>query len=108
MFIARPFIGFSVANVNGQVIGSHSLLTKSFSKRKPEDLEDAKIKVSEIKQKLSNPPQTISLTIVALLGLFFPIVFKRNTLSGQSFLNNIKANLQPAEHPYLLTWKLTI
>lgn len=108
MFIAKPFIGFSLGDFESQAIESHSLLAKCFSKRKPEDLEDAKIKASEIKQKLTNPPQTTSLTIAAILVLFFPIGFKRSSFAGQSFLDALKANLQPAEHPYLLNGKLTI
>ena len=108
MFIAKPFIGFSLGDFESQVIESHSLLAKCFSKRKPEDLEDAKIKASEIKQKLTNPPETISVTIAAILVLFFPIAFKRNSFAVQSFLDTLRVNLQPAEHTYLLTGKLTI
>jgi len=108
MFIAKPFIGFSLGSFASQVIKSHSLLAKSFSKRKPEDLDDAKINAAVIKQKLTNPPETISLTIAAVLELLFPIEFERNSITGQSFLNTLKANLQPTEHPYLLTGKLTI
>ena len=108
MFIAKPFIGFGLGEFENHGIESHSILAKSFAKRKPEDLEDAKIKAAEIKQKLSNPPETIFLTIAAILGLFFPIVFKRSPLAVQSFLDDIKASLQPAEHQYLLTGKLTI
>jgi len=108
MFIAKPFIGFSLGEFENHGIESHRILAKSFAKRKPEDLEDAKIKAAEIKQKLSNPPETIFLTIAAILGLFFPIVFKRSPLAVQSFLDDIKASLRPVEHQYLLNGKLTI
>jgi len=108
MFIAKPFIGFSLGELENQATESYSLLAKSFSKRKPEDLEDAKIKASDIKQKLTTPPEKISLTIAAVLGLFLPIGFISKLLAGKNFLNNFKAGLVPEEHPYLIIGKLTI
>jgi hypothetical protein len=108
MFVAKPFIGFSIANLEGASIEVHSLLAKSFSKRKPDDLGEAEAKVLNIHQQLIDPPLPLLLSITSLLGLLFPLVFKRLNGAGNSFLNNLKTALIPADQPYLLTGKLTI
>lgn len=107
MFVAKPFIGFSLTNVCIP-IEAHSLLAKSFSKRKPEDLEDARAKASFIKQQITDPPFPLLLSVTALLAFLFPLVFKRDIFTGSSFINSIKTALIPAAQPYLLTGKLTI
>jgi hypothetical protein len=108
MFVAKPFIGFSIENIEGQLIDAHSLLAKSFTIRKPDDLNDAKSKASSLKYQLTNPPENIFLTIAALLGILFPVVSITNIFTGNSFLNSLKLSLTPPDQPYLLTGKLTI
>ena len=108
MFTVKPFIGFSITNVNCFLIDSHSILAKSFSKRKPEDLEDSKAKATAIHRQITNPPFPLLLTIAALLSLLFPVVFKVEGRIGNSFLNKLKTALIPAQQSYLLTGKLTI
>lgn len=109
MFVAKPFIGFSIACIDSvSIIESHSLLAKSFTNRKPEDLEDSKAKAGAIRLQLTNPPLPLLLTITALFSLLFPLLFKRNERVGYSFLNNLQTSLVPAAQPYLLTGKLTI
>lgn len=108
MFVAKPFIGFSLSGSKQQLIESHSLLEKSFSKRKPEDIEDAKAKASSIRQLLTHPPLPLLLTIVALLSVLFTLTFKRPDIISGSFLNGLRLSLVPADQPYLLTGKLSI
>ena len=108
MFTAKPFIGFSLIGSNSFLIDSHSILAKSFSNRKPEDLEDSKAKANTIHQQLTNPPLPLLLTITALLSLLFPVVFKAESRIGDSFINELKTALVPAAQPYLLTGKLII
>jgi hypothetical protein len=109
MFVAKPFIGFSITGIDSaSIIESHSLLAKSFTNRKPEDLEDSKAKSGAIHQQLTNPPLPLLLTITALLSLLFPLLFKSATRTGNSFINELKTALVPAVRPYLLTGKLTI
>lgn len=108
MFTAKPFIGFSVIGVNSPLIDSHSILAKSFSKRKPEDLEDSKTKAGAIRQQLTNPPLPLLLSIMALLAFLFPFIFKRTNRIGHSLINELKNALVPAAQPYLLTGKLSI
>jgi len=109
MFVAKPFIGFSISGVNSAfMIESHSLLAKCFTNRKPEDLEDSKATAVAIQHQLTNPPLPLFLTITALLSLLFPVVFKAANRVGDSFINELKTALVPAAQPYLLTGKLTI
>ena len=109
MFVAKPFIGFSIAGIErASIIESHSLLAKSFTNRKPEDLEDSKAKSGAIRLQLTNPPLPLLLTITALLSLLFPLLFKSTGRTGNSFLNELKTALVPAAQPYLLAGKLII
>jgi hypothetical protein len=106
LFVAKPFIGFSIAGSDYQLKEPNNILVKIFSKRKPEDLEDARITASIIHQKLTNPP--ILITIMALLGFLFPAVYKRLISVNNSFINNMNAALVPVHQPYFLSGKLTI
>jgi len=106
LFVAKPFVGYSITGNMRQLTQPHNILVKIFSKRKPEDLEDAKITASVIQHKLNNPP--LLLTIMALLGLLFPTIYKRIAGVNYSFLNNLQAGLIPAYQPYFLSGKLTI
>lgn len=108
MFTVKPFIGFSITGVNSFLIDSHSILAKSFSKRKPEDLEDSKAKAGAIHQQITNPPLPLLLTITALLSLLFPLLFKQVKRIGNSFINELKTALIPQAQPYLLLGKLSI
>ena len=109
MFVAKPFIGFALAGTNAaSIVQSHSLLAKSFTNRKPEDLEDGKAKASAIHLQLTNPPLPLLLNITALLTLLFPLLFKRDERMGYGFINELKTALMPAAQPYLLTGKLSI
>jgi hypothetical protein len=108
MFIAKPFIGFSLGMSESQLVKSNSLLAKSFAIRKPDDLNDAKSKANYLKQQLVNPPEHVSLTIAAILCLLFPLFFYRDIFMGYGFLNSHNANVYIPENIFLLTGKLTI
>jgi len=106
LFVAKPFVGYSIFYVDHHVTQPGNLLVKIFSQRKPEDLEDAKIVAADIHHKLSNPP--VLLSIMALLGLLFPALYKRVTDINNSFINNTNVALVPVHPPYFLSGKLTI
>lgn len=108
MFIAKPFIGFSLGQTESYLVKSHSILAKSFTIRKPDDLNDARSKATSIKQKLTNPPEHISLTIAAIICLLFPLCFKQDIFTGYGFLNSHNSNVFIPEDIFLLTGKLTI
>jgi hypothetical protein len=106
LFVAKPFIGFSLNTADYQIKEPNNILVKIFSKRKPEDLEDARITAASIHQRLTNPP--ILVTIMALLGFLFPAAYKHLTGVNNSLLNNMNAALVPVHQPYFLSGKLTI
>jgi hypothetical protein len=108
LFIAKPFIGFSAISNKKEHIAKHSILVKAFSKRKPEDLRDAELKKAALRVMLNNPPAKILVSITILLGVLFPLLFQVIALVTGSYLNRIRYSLIPAEHPYLLTGKLSI
>src|ERR1700750_3431806 len=76
LFVAKPFIGFAAISGSRECITAHSILIKSFSKRKPEDLRDAEIKKAALRTMLSDPPSKLLVSITLLLGILFPLLFK--------------------------------
>jgi hypothetical protein len=107
LFIAKPFLGFSVIETN-QSIAVHNILAKSFSNRKPEEFKDAEAHAGAIHHLLSNPPLLLLLSITFLLGFIFPLAFKRLVGMDSSSLNDLKLSLVPVQQPYRLSGKLTI
>jgi len=102
LFVAKPFLGFSVCEAN-QPIGAHNLLTKSFTKRKTENFESA-----EAQKRLAQAPVLKFFSIALLLDFLFPFIYKRlAVISGQS-LHGLNAVLVPVQPSYLLTGKLII
>lgn len=108
LFVAKPFIGFAAISSNKEQITQNSILVKSFSKRKPEDLLDAELKKAALRVMLIEPPVKLLVSIAFLLGLLFPVIFNGPSLVTGSYLNRIHYSLIPAEQPYLLTGKLSI
>jgi hypothetical protein len=107
MFIAKPFIGFSI-NINNKQLDIHNILIKSFSNRKPEDLQDAKQKAALLRAQLTNPPMPLLLRIATLLAFVFPFLFKAYNNTKSSYLNSLQLSLIPTDQPYLLAGKLII
>jgi len=108
LFVAKPFIGFATIAGKREHIAKHSILVKAFSKRKPEDLRDAEVKKAALRVMLTNPPVKMLISITFLLGILFPLLFRSMAFVTGSYLNHIRYSLIPAEHPYLLTGKLSI
>ena len=106
LFVAKPFMGYSIFYVDHQVTQPGNILVKIFSQRKPEDLEDAKIVAANIHHKLTNPP--VLLSIMALLGFLFPALYKRAIDINNSSINNMNLAFVPVHQPYFLSGKLTI
>jgi hypothetical protein len=102
LFVAKPFLGFSACEAN-QPIGTYSLLTKSFSKRKPKDFE-----ISEAQRQLAQAPALKLLSIVLLLDFLFPFIYKRLSVISSQSLNGLNVALVPVQPSYLLTGKLII
>ncbi|HTE01182.1 MAG TPA: hypothetical protein VK668_17975 [Mucilaginibacter sp.] len=108
LFVAKPFIGFVAFNRQSQPRQVHSILVKSFSKRKPESLEEADANVEFIHKLLSNPFLVLQSAISFLLLTMFPAVFKSSIRITGETLSSLRYTLLPPEHAYLLTGKLII
>ncbi|MDB5138012.1 MAG: hypothetical protein JWP37_4615 [Mucilaginibacter sp.] len=108
VFVAKPFFGFGAFNQQLRPRQTHSIFVKSFTKRKPESLEEADEKIEAVHQLLINPFVTIISTISFLLLTLFPLAFKNNITVTSGFLSAIHFALLPPERAYLLTGKLLI
>ena len=108
LFIAKPFFGFEVSNHHFKTDISYNILVKSFSKRKPETLEDADKSAKQVNHQLSNPLMIllspISFLLISLLPALFDLLQK---ITGRT-LSDIRLSLLPPENPWLLAGKLTI
>lgn len=104
VFIAKPFVGFSVYNflrhANHKVI-----LIKAFTKRKPEYFAEAEVKKAAIHQSLSNPPTKAAFTLAALLAFIFPLLPAFKSILHQTTDQLI---FYAGRKTCLLTGKLTI
>lgn len=108
LFIAKPFIGFATLAGKKEHISSRNILVKCFAQRKPEELRDSETQHAALRVLLTNPPLQLLASITFLLALLFPFLFRNKAAVTGSILNRIHYSLIPAEHPYLLTGKLSI
>jgi hypothetical protein len=102
LFVAKPFLGFSICEAN-HPIEMHSLLAKSFTKRKTENFESA-----EAQKKLAQSPALKLLSFAILLDFLFPFIYKRVTVISSQSLHGLNLALVPVQPSYLLTGKLII
>ena len=108
LFIAKPYFGFQVTNHHFKIHISHNILVKSFSKRKPENFEDADKSAKQIQQQLSNPLMVLlSAMSVLLLSLLPALPDSPQKITGR-ILSDIHLSLLPPENTYLLAGKLII
>ena len=108
LFIAKPFFGFEVANHHFKIHVSHNILVKSFSKRKPENLEDADKSAAQVHQQLSNPLMVLLSSISLLLLSLLPVLFEQLRKITKRILSDIRFSLLPQQPAYLLSGKLII
>ncbi len=108
LFIAKPFLGFGALSRELRPRQVHTVLAKSFTKRKPEGLEEADANVESIHQLIINPLVTLFATISFLLLTLFPSVFSNCIKLTQRVIADIRLGLLPKEPAYLLAGKLSI
>ncbi|MBS1522998.1 MAG: hypothetical protein JST50_18500 [Bacteroidetes bacterium] len=108
LFIAKPFCGFEVTNHHFRIHISHNILVKSFSKRKPESLDDADKKAAQIYKQLANPLMVLLSSISMLLLMLLPVLFDPLRKITSRLLSDIRLSLLPPENTYLLAGKLII
>ena len=108
LFVAKPFFGYEVSSREFRPRQVHTILVKSFSKRKPESLDDANASAEKLHQLLINPLAALLSSISFLLLALFPTVFKNGFHITGKVISDIHYALLPAEHTYLLAGKLII
>jgi hypothetical protein len=108
LFIAKPFFGFSANVQRTRHSQGYTILAKSFTKRKPESIEEADANIEFIHQLLNNPLLNILSTISFLLLTLFPVLFKNGLEITGRFLSDLRSALLPPKHAYLLSGKLII
>lgn len=108
LFIAKPFFGFEATNHKFKIHISHNILVKSFSKRKPESLEDANKSARQIHRQLSNPLLVLVSTMALLVISLLPAIFDDLQKITARILSDIRLALLPPGDAYLLNCKLII
>jgi hypothetical protein len=108
LFVAKPFLGFNSNIQRTHSSQNHTILVKSFTKRKPESIEEADANIEFIHRLLSNSLLNILSTISCLLPMLFPAAFKSGLKITGRLLSDLLCALFPPEHVYLLTGKLLI
>jgi hypothetical protein len=108
LFVAKPFLGFSAFNLQAKPRISHTILVKSFTKRKPENLHDAYAKAEAVHRQLSNPLLILLSAITLLLLIILPVLMAAPPKMTRRLLADILTSLLPPERAYLLAGKLLI
>lgn len=108
IFVLKPFLGFRTLNRQFKPRISHSILAKSFTKRKPESLEDADERVALIHKVLTNPPLPLLGTISFLLSVLFSLVAFSGVKITRRTLSDLRTTLYPAQPVYLRCSSLLI
>jgi hypothetical protein len=106
LFVAKPFLGFTVINRHLHPRQIHTILVKSFSKRKPE--VDATEHLERIRHLLNNPLGNPLSAITVLLLALFPFIFRSFSKLTQSVISDIYHNTNRPVPVYLFSGKLTI
>lgn len=110
MFVAKPFVGFSLRYQNYFRKAHHgsSILVKSFTKRKLEHNEESEFNLAGIQKRLANPVIPVVLLFVFALSTLLPAATVRLKALTYGFLAAILYSLNTPQQLYLLGGKLTI
>ncbi|HEX3385750.1 MAG TPA: hypothetical protein VHS53_11200 [Mucilaginibacter sp.] len=108
LFIAKPFLGFTAFNKQAKPRISHSILVKSFTKRKPEDLRDGHAKAQALHQMIADPPLKLASSILLLMAVLLPFTIENITKLTQRVIAAIGDFLTESAPAWLLTGKLSI
>jgi hypothetical protein len=108
LFVAKPFIGFGAFNQQARPRIAHTILIKSFTKRKPESLHDADAKAEAVYHQLSNPILVLLSAISFLLVILLPVCIERLSKLTRKSITDICASFLPPNRAYLLAGKLII
>ncbi|MFD1256613.1 hypothetical protein ACFQ3S_07375 [Mucilaginibacter terrae] len=108
LFLAKPFLGFSVYEQLQEKAPENTLLVKVFAKRKPEFMEEAITKSIVFRAMLKENADKFILTIGALLLKLFPLLCIYNNNTFGQYNGRKKQDLTSTDPIYLLTCRLTI
>jgi len=108
LFIAKPFLGFTAFNNKTKPRISHSILVKSFTKRKPEDLQDSYARAQALRQMIADPPLKLASSILLLMAILLPFTIENIIRLTQRVIADIRHSLIEPSPAWLLTGKLSI
>ncbi|MBS1528732.1 MAG: hypothetical protein JSU01_00370 [Bacteroidetes bacterium] len=103
LFVAKPFLGFCAFAGQTQPRISHTVLVKSFTKRKPESLEEGYAKARALHALISDPPFVLQSVIILFLAVLLP-----TSLENTGKPPKIEISFPQPIPAYLLTGKLSI
>jgi len=106
LFVAKPFIGFSLNPSKITLQGS--ILVKSFAKRKHDYVENSSFDAKTIQKQLANPVDQLFLLFSALLSVLFPVLFGAGFNITDRFIQKINRGLPPSPQTRLLNAQLII
>ena len=108
LFIAKPFVGFAAFNRHSKPRIVHTILVKSFTKRKPETLQEGNAKAEALSQFLTNPLLILFSGIAVLLEMLFPLLIGDEIRKANGFLPGLRYVPVPTAGLLLFSGKLTI
>jgi hypothetical protein len=106
LFVAKPFIGFSL-DLNSSM-SEASILVKSFTKRKHDYVDNSTQDAKTIQKRLANPVNQLFLLFSCLFSIISAITFDTTFNVTARFLQKIKRNLFPSPEAWLLDGQLII
>ena len=108
VFLAKPFLGFEAFQKITKPRIAHTVLVKSFTKRKPESLHDAYANAIRTRQNISNPPLELLASFLLFLTAVFTLISGNTLKLTASVISAFRCLLFPPEPAYLLSGKLII
>lgn len=108
LFLAKPFLGFKAF---GKVVKpriSYTMLVKSFTKRKPENLEEAYISAQQLHQRIADPPLMLLAGLILPLSLLLSFLLDESVRLTASTISAFRWSTLCPQPAYLLSGKLTI
>ena len=106
LFVAKPFIGFSL-DLNSSM-SEASILVKSFTKRKHDYVDNSTQDAKTIQKRLADPVNQLFLLFSCLFSIISAITFDTTFNVTARFLQKIKRNLLPSPETWLLDGQLII
>lgn len=108
LFLAKPFLGFSVYEQLQDNAKENTLLVKVFAKRKPEFMEEAITRSAVFQALLKEKADNFVFTFAAILISLFPLlsISEKTTLGRYNYRR--KQDITAINPIYLLTCRLAI